>query len=82
MRYASIRLKRRLVISRNSPGCCEILARIGVSEDEAAAMSCDEMLSFIYEREPNPYTAYRRPGEPKRGFWDALKDWLFSRPSR
>lgn len=45
-------------------------------------MSCDEMLSFIDERDPNPYTAYRRPGEPKRGFWDALKDWLFSRPSR
>lgn len=58
------------------------LPRIGVSESEAAGMSRDEMLNVIYNRDPNPYTAYRRPGEPRRGFWTGLKEWFFFRPNR
>lgn len=52
------------------------LPRIGVSEAEAASMSFDDMLTLIYERDPNPYSGYRRPGDTGLGLWARLKRWL------
>jgi hypothetical protein len=35
------------------------------------------MLQYIYERDPNPYSGYRRPGEPRLGFWRGLIKWFW-----
>lgn len=35
-----------------------------------------ERLQYIYERDPNPYSGYRRPGEPPPGFWRGLINWF------
>lgn len=43
---------------------------------ELADRPLAEMLQYIYEADPNPYSGYRRPGEPQRGFWARLIDGL------
>jgi hypothetical protein len=35
-----------------------------------------EVLQYICEADPNPYSGYRRPGAPQLGFWAALIDWF------
>lgn len=41
---------------------------------ELADRPLAEMLQYIYETDPNPYSGYRRPGDPQRGFWARLVD--------
>lgn len=51
-----------------------------LSHSDAPAGRADrplaEMLQYIYERDPNPYSGYRRPGAPRLGFWAGLIDWF------
>jgi hypothetical protein len=44
---------------------------------ELADRPLAEMLQYIYERDPNPYSGYRRPGEPRLGFWRGLIKWFW-----
>lgn len=51
------------------------LRRIGAPEN-LADRPLAEMLQYIYETDPNPYSGYRRPGEPRPGLWAGLIDRL------
>lgn len=51
----------------------DYLPRIGAPA-ELAAGSLEEMLHYVYEYDPNPYTSYRKPGTNKLGWWRRLID--------
>ncbi len=54
----------------------DYLPRIGLPPSDVGAMSLDEMLKAVYDRDPNPYSGYRPPGYVKPGFWAGLKAWF------
>jgi len=41
---------------------------------ELADRPLADMPQYIYEADPNPYSGYRRSGQPQRGLWARLVD--------
>lgn len=50
----------------------DFLLRVGIPKLQVEAMSIDEMLKAVYDRDPNPYSGYRAPGHVEPSFWGRL----------